>query len=279
MLNLVKVLYGHWEKPRTERERSQSHYPSGVPAIVDGKHMGKCRRQLWYQLKGEVQSDPPDAVAFAKMDMGDQFHDMYSAVLEEELLEFLGEYTAPEGSEVAVLDSQVVRREVPVRFEIPGLKLPISGRIDTIFQQEGKKYGVEWKSSYGQGIRSIQKGEMKEEHIFQCLCYLENPVEKLEGIYLIYIAKDSGFLYGFYLYKQDEEVRVHFLNSDTGGTCSYRWKHILEGLKSVEKSLKSKAPPAPDYKPKITSDGKIADRDGDWQCRYCSYARLCWGLI
>ena len=186
MLNLVNLLYGHWEKPRAERERSQSHYPSGVAAIVDGKHMGKCRRQLWYQLKGEIPSDPPDAVAFAKMEMGDAFHDMYSGVLEEELKE----------------RGFTVRREVAVKWEVPGLRLPMSGRIDTIFEdQSGGRWGVEWKSTYGQGIRSIQKGDMKEDHIFQCLCYLENTVERLDGIYLIYIAKDSGFLYGFHLSK------------------------------------------------------------------------------
>lgn len=267
MLNLVNLLYGHWEKPRAEREHSQSHYPSGVAAIVDGKHMGKCRRQLWYQHKGEVQSDPPDAVAFAKMEMGDAFHDMYSGVLEQELKE----------------RGAVVRREVAVKFEVPGLKLPMSGRIDTIFTidtEDGvRQYGVEWKSTYGQGIRSIQKGDMKEDHIFQCLCYLENPVEKLDGMYLIYIAKDSGYLYGFHLFKQDGEVRVQFQNSDTGGTCALRWEHVLEGLKSVEEGLDSKTPPPPDYKPKITSEGQIADRNGDWQCRYCSYARLCWGLL
>lgn len=255
MKNLVNAVYEQTLLDREKRERSQRHYPSSACAVTAQGFVGKCRRATWYEWKGEEVTDPPDAPALFKMNVGDIIH----AELDEKLRRHL-ELTAP-GSAVKV--------EEPFLWPCEGLKYPFSGRIDFVLEAEGKHFAVEWKSTYGRGTDSIKSQGPKVEHLLQCLIYLSQPEvalgKKLDAVALIYAARDSGYLFGYWIEASEGKLLVSAMGSTKVTVYELGIEHVVAGTRVLEEYLDGDDPPAKDF-------GK-----GCWQCDYCSYRKRCDG--
>ena len=257
-MNPAEVVYRYFEKKEVEnrRERSMSHYPSGLCAVnKKGDFIGKCRRALFYEMSGFVRTDPIDPVALFKMDMGVMIHEKLGDILN------LAGY---EGED-----------EIPIKWQDRALSLPFSGRMDKVVTEDGRMIGIDWKSTYGRGVDFIKKDGPKEDAILQCLVYLTNPKVKIDEIVLSYIARDSGYIYSFSLFL-DEKKKLHVKWLNSSGEAIYDWTmtDVRRALKQVEESVATNKAPDRDYKA-IMKDGEITSKS-DWRCRYCSYAGMCW---
>ena len=219
-----------------EQKQRESYYPSEV---------SKCLRQLYYRWINEKQSNPIEAGAIWKMRMGDKAHDMIHEFLEK-----------------AGFD---IMNEVSFKKDV-GLKYPISGRIDNVFiDEDGTLSGIEIKSSYGAGIKQLQKNKQaKQDDINQVIIY--SGCTDIKRWYLIYFGRDNAYRTQFIIEPKFDD----FLN-------------LLERFKSLEQSLDAMEIPVRQYLVAI-KNGEIKDKfqknnieyKTDWQCSYCSYRNLCW---
>lgn len=258
MINLVNVLYSKTLMENETRERKPRHYPSSACAILDGKLVGKCRRATWYDWRGAERTNPMDAPALFKINVGNLIHDHLDGVLTRGLLElgFREEDLAGEG----------LGDEVALIWHPEGLEYPFSSRMDKrLIGPDGLRLGVEWKSTYGRGADYIKRDGPKEDNLLQCALYLEQDVHPLDAIALVYAARDSGYAFGYWVSKHGDGLRVEHMGSTKVQFSPLGWPAIREGTLTVEEALRSDSPPPCDYGPK------------DWQCNYCPYKDLCGG--
>lgn len=267
MINLVSAIYNELEFKRDEekRDRSLSHYPSGVCAIVNNKHIGQCKRQLWYSMKNIEKSDPIDAYSLLKIDMGNMIHDKLDIIIGKALKRM---------DDIKKIDGE----EIEVKWKEDDMELPFSGRIDYGFISKDERVAIEWKSTYGSGITRIKNEGISIDRLLQPICYLHQKVYPIDSIYLMYLGRDNGYIYGFRITQQDTELRVEHLNSNKVQAFDINFDNIKEALLIVEENFKSQSPPSRDYNSMITSNGTLSNKS-DWQCRYCSYKSKCWELI
>jgi CRISPR/Cas system-associated exonuclease Cas4 (RecB family) len=240
-----------------EKWQRKSHYASDANA---------CRRQLYYSWTMAQESNPVPVHSLIKMRMGNAAE----GILRAALLYF------KEKGEIAEIEEQV-RKEVVVE----GLEHPIVCKMDFIVvAPDGYREGIELKSSFGRGIVEIQKsGKPKDDHLVQCFFYLEHVVERLK---LVYIGRDSGYRTEFAITRGDEPGSVYL-----GGTRLppevYNMDRFIAKFREIEAAVSAKEMLPRDFLASIR-DGEIVDRFqrqgvvyvGDWQCRYCRWADLCW---
>lgn len=248
-MDLVKIIYDQMlaqDKPHT---RKQHWYPSGIGAEVDGIHVGKCKRALYYDLSGVDKTNPMGAPSLFKCNVGDLIHEYLDKLL---CVHLESEGYEDRGS------------ENPVQWEEDGLGFPFSGRMDYLYKSpEGKYVAVEWKSTYGRGFDVIKKNGVKIENLIQCCCYLNNPVYPLEKVLLVYVGRDSGYIIGFEVSKCEQGLKIEKMGTSEVTFCPLKFEHILESCKVVEQCVKEQILPKKDYDDKA------------WQCAYCSYLDRC----
>lgn len=255
-LNLVNVIYSQVIRENETRERSLRHYPSSACALIEGKLIGKCRRATWFEWKKFEKTNPMDAPALFKINCGNLIHNFMNEFLNHALFDlgWIKEQYEGDGK----------GEEVSFVWQHPGLKFPFSGRLDNRFiTPEGKRIIVEWKSTYGRGADYIKKDGPKDEHLLQCVIYLEQDIYPTDGVILIYATRDSGYLFGYWITKEREGLRIEHMNSSKITLSSINFKTILEGTKSLEDVLEIETPPLRDY------------TDKQWNCNYCSYEKIC----
>lgn len=258
MLNVVNVLYSQTIREDEKRERKPRHYPSSACALLDGRLVGKCRRATWYDWKGFERTDPMDAPALFKVNVGNLIHEHLSATLNRALLDL--------GYQEEGLSGEGAGDEVALVWHPEGLKYPFSSRMDKrLTSPDGLRLGMEWKSTYGRGADFIKRDGPKEDNLLQCALYLEQDVHPLDAIALVYAARDSGYAFGYWVTKHGDGLKVEHMGSTKVSFSPLGWPAIREGTLSLEAALESDAPPDCDY----------AERD--WQCSYCPYAKLCRG--
>jgi len=244
----------------TERVRDPNkrwtHHPSSL---------GACVRQLWYKWNHEPATDPTDACGYYKMKMGN-----YSEKLIEDWLKHEQEHGWIESFE----------SQVDVRGEVDGLEHKFHGYIDFVYTQDEQRVGLEIKTSFGQGIKAIQRDGMpKEEHLAQVYAYM--LFTKIKRFYIVYVARDSG-------YRTQFEVVVHGPERISVNDIAVRvdWSGYIDKLKKLEGCYDCNVMPFRDYaativngefKPKFTAD-KV-DYKSDWQCRYCDWRSECWAEV
>ena len=271
-INVVNEIYAQFDKNQREekRERKHRHYPSGLAAIQDGNFVGKCRRALYYEWNRVVPSNPIEAVAWFKMAMGNVIHDFLDSVMDKALA----------GKEYAVIDSEFCGDEKPIVWPHPGLKYPLSMRIDKIFELGGKRYACEWKSSYGYGVTMIQKEGIKDDNLLQSMCYLEQDVIPLDGLLLVYVARDTGYLFGFLIEKAEGGgYSVWSMNSNSYTKIDWSFDGVVAATHMFEEMVDSDVMPDRDYECRVVTSregSKYLDPKGDWHCRYCSFADICY---
>jgi hypothetical protein len=244
-MNLINDIDNFLVEKNTRKR--ESHYPSDISS---------CMRKLYYKWKDEEESNPTDAGGYWKMSMGNAIHDLINEFLEK-----------------AGFD---IMNEISNKKEVPGLKHPISYRIDNIFMEKEKLSIIEIKSSYGAGIKNIQReGKPRESDLFQVMLYMF--LENIDKAYLLYIGRDNGYRTQFQIdYIQD----AIFVN---GYKTSYNYNYLIDRLKLVEYYIEKNKLPERDYQVAI-KQGEIKDKfqkdkviyKTDWQCSYCQYCDKCW---
>ena len=263
MINSVSLVYAQVLAEAGKRERKPRHYPSSACATIGGKFVGKCRRATWYEWKGVERTDSPDAPALFKMGVGDMIHEKLSGYLERALLtqgyreehvtDYKGTYEGV-GDEVAVL------------WQEDSLKYPFSGRMDKRFiSPEGLRVVAEWKSTYGAGIDDVKRNGPKVEALLQIACYLRQKAFEVDAAILMYAARDSGYLFGYWIEEDPKGLCVRHMNSTKVEVSPVSYGAVVECTRMLEEYFEGAEPPPCDFTEK------------DWQCRYCSHRRLCQG--
>lgn len=222
-----------------ERRIRSSHYPSDA---------NSCIRQLYYKWTGVEESNPNTAGNIWKMEIGNSIHDLTT-----DFLKNAGLITMP---------------EIAFKKEIPGLKNKVSGRIDNVFvDDDGMAAGLEVKTSFGQGIKYIQKtGKPKEDHLVQVAMYLH--FTNIKRFYLLYIGRDNAYRTQFMYTKEDLDINMD---------------EIINKYKDLEIALEAKKLPDRQYNV-VIKEGEIKDKvqkkgvitKSDWKCIYCNHKNLCW---
>lgn len=260
MLNAVNVLYSQLLRENQTRERKQRHYPSGACAVAGGKFYGKCRRATWYEWMGVPRTDQIDAPGLFKMQVGDMIHEYLSDTLTRGLVDL--------GFEEQHLAGDGLGEEVAMVWQPEGFEFPFSGRLDKRFvHPEGMRVAVEWKSTYGRGADYIKRDGPKDENLLQCALYLEQDVFPVDAVILMYAARDSGYMFGYWITKHGDGLKVEHMGSTKVTFSPLGWPAIRQATLELEASLKSDEAPDRDY------DGK------DWHCDYCGHNKKCWGKL
>lgn len=244
-MNLISKIDNYLlEEGRKERT---SHYPSDI---------NSCMRQLWYKWNNEPVSNPIEAGGYWKMKMGNAIHDLINEFLES-----------------AGFD---IMNEISNKTKIGGLEHPISYRIDNIFMEDDQMAIIEVKSSYGAGIKAIQKqGKPRDSDLAQVLLYMF--LEDINKTYLIYIGRDNGYRTQFEI-----EYKSGVIHID-GKKTLHSFVELIDRLKIVEEHLIADSIPEREYQVAI-KNGEIKDKfqkdkivyKTDWQCSYCQWMDLCW---
>jgi len=226
----------------------------------------KCRRAVTYRWRRTPYSDPPTAGNLLKMEFGDA-----------------AEWILGRALDWAVGKGMLVRWKAQewASFEVPGLKYPVSMRLDfVVCGPEGEPEMIELKSTFGRGAKEVQvRGRPKDEALMQAFLYLHfNPA--IRGGSIPYLARDNG-------YRTEFDVRlaggrVLLDGRDVGAEeDGVRW--AVERLSVVEGALEDGSTPARDYLHAVKggelreefSKNKVLYRS-DWQCVYCWHRSLCW---
>lgn len=269
-INTVQLVYDQFEIENEPRVRKERHYPSSLCATVNGKFEGKCKRATYYSIKNVEASNPIEPVALFKMDMGNAIHDHVDSIMNRALERVYKD-------EYEIIGKEVGGAEEAFLWDVKGLKLPVSGRMDKLVRIKGKNIVFEWKSTYMSGVKSIQQHGAKLDHIMQGVAYLEQNVFPVDGLVLMYIARDTGYLYGFYVEKSGKKLAMHHMNSDKVDMVDLNWGMIKKELKAIEKHLKDGTVPDRCYEAFVNPKLNKLMVKSDWHCRYCGYRGLCYG--
>lgn len=245
-MNIINILDEHILSKESAR-KTTGHYPSSASCVVNGEVQGSCLRQQFYQFTFLEPSNPPEAGALWKFAMGNVIHDLVAKWLKEA--------------------GHKMETEVAFKQNIPGLRLPVSGRIDNIIEIKGKRIGIEVKSKFGRGMDEIKKNGARIEDILQVQPYMN--CYGLDTFIMFYIARDSAY-------------RLQFLAFPD----KVLWEGIVERWKKLEEYLDKKEVPPRDYSVFINKEGGLQETktvDGktvksDWQCRYCGFLDYCHGI-
>jgi hypothetical protein len=258
---------------RPKRETKKRWYPTDLT---------KCSRQLFYKKTNEEPTNPPEAGAVWKMEMGNVIHD--------KIFQFVKECIDPHAEEeVAVTwDNEKGPVTVPEVYDEAWERenYPVwllSGRVDIVFNQGGKLKGIENKTSFGMGIKLIQqKGEPKDDHLAQCIAYLSTT--DIEEMWLFYFGRDNAYRTVFKVWLDGDQA--YYAQSDTGYEAKLapvQFGDMMNRLRGIEMMIGLGSMPARDFQVAIM-DGEIKDKfvrgkvqyKSDWQCRYCDFKDLCW---
>ena len=139
--------------------------------------IGSCLRRQYFRWKGVPETNPPDVSALLKMSWGNIIHEFVGNLLKEKV--------------------KNLQPEVRLEIQIPGLKYPLSGRVDYI----ADGIGIEVKSSFGAFFFNKSTGILyagaRDFQLLQVLCYLKMNRKHFDEFRLLYIARDTGFMTDF----------------------------------------------------------------------------------
>ena len=240
ILNRIDAWLVAQDKEKLDNRERSSHHPSGA---------NKCLRQMYYDWTNEPVSNYRTATDIWRMNLGTWMHKMFAHYLRE-----MGE--------------QVVD-EVEMQLYHPDLKYPIHGYLDNVIEIDGELYGIELKTVFGQGAKSIQlSGKPREDDEVQSKIYL--VANNLAGYFIDYLARDSFYRTEFELVMTQAE-KEEFK------------RQIVEKFKLLEWCVEKRIFPDRDFHA-VVKDGEIkkdiqhktVKYKSDWQCLYCVYRDTCY---
>ena len=255
----------HLSKPRFGEQKQPTLWPSSATVEVEGKIIGKCRRQNFFRYA-------KDNYAFS--DKYEHLKDIYELVTSNTIPtsvymqwiwragELYEQYCIDLAKESGVYIAEQVNIYIP--------DFNVSGKIDLIaINPETSKYHIiEVKSVYGFNANSVlgtdarrrdgSLGTPRESHLMQIGLYQSwyantNP-DFAEGL-LVYGARDTG-KYGEFLVtvELDEEDGKHYIHYEPNTpfigpkvNTGMSIENILINYKLVEDALISKEVPDRDY--------------------------------
>ena len=242
-INILKKIDSWLEeqdKIKLDTRNRTSHHPSGA---------NKCLRQMYYEWTGTPVSNYRVATDIWRMNLGTWMHKMFAHYLRE-----MGE---------EVID------EVEMTLTDPTLKNPIHGYLDNVIEIDGELYGIELKTVFGQGGKSIQlSGKPREDDEVQTKIYL--AANELKGFFIDYLARDS-------FYRTEFEIVM------TADEKENFKKRIINKFRTLEQMVDAKIVPDREYHA-IVCDGmlvtnkqyKLIKYKSDWQCMYCVFRDHCY---
>jgi hypothetical protein len=259
--------FDEWILGRESWDRS-SHYASSACS---------CKRQLVYSWLKTKESNPNEPGSIIKMEMGKKIEDIYTDFLD---------WTVRTGTNVDGYIIQEYDTQWYQRYEIEGLKYPISVRLDYVLTCVNistgniEKIAVELKSSFGRGIVDIQKNqEAKLDYLKQIFIYTYLTPFKIFNH--PYLGRDSGYRTEFEIIGDEDGLTVK--GSSLTRRYNFKWNQLIEKLKVIEQNVKDKNIPERDYKVAIKNgeikpkfQHKKVEYKSDWQCLYCNWKDLCW---
>lgn len=263
MGSLTRLIYKTLED--TNREFvPQAHYPSSASfKYSDGTVIGPDILSQYLKHTGVKPSNPPDGPALLRMRMGDAAHVAIADALGKANVK-----ACPESR---------------FKMSVPGLRLPVSGRVDNLIELGGELEVVEVKSSqdnamFGKGWGIADKGP-KEDHILQVIAYL-NCVPGLKRARFIYVARDNGGMLEFIVDRSGDSYSV---NGKPVRELS--WAGMVSRWAMLESLVAAKTAPEPDYRPWLNKDGKImsvktikgVSYKTPWRVSYDAYRDYVWG--
>lgn len=240
ILKRIDIYLEEQDRKSLDNRVRTSHHPSGA---------NKCLRQMYYDWTNTPVTNYRTATDIWRMNLGTWMHKMFAHYLRE-----MGE---------EVVD------EVEMTLTDPTLKYPIHGYLDNIIEIDGELYGIELKTVFGQGGKSIQlSGKPREDDATQTKIYL--VANNLAGFFVDYLARDSFYRTEFQIVMSNPE-REAFKNM------------IINKFRTLEHMVEKKIIPDRDYHA-IVCDGmligskqhKLIKYKSDWQCMYCVYRDHCY---
>lgn len=262
MSQLARLIYKTLEE--TNREFvPKAHYPSSAGfKYADGSVVGPDILSQYLKHTGVKPSNPPDGPAIMRMRLGDGTHTSIATTLAK--------------ANVKVMS------EVAFKNAVPGLKLPVSGRVDNLIELDGDLEVVEVKSTqsnamFGKGW-GLQENGPKEDHILQVICYLQSIPGLKRGRFL-YVARDTGQMLEFTMTKIGDS---YFINGKPVKELS--WAGIVARWSNLEAVVASGVAPEPEYRPWLNKDGEIMafkTIKGEkfktpWRVEYDAYRDFIW---
>lgn len=252
---------------------------------------GACHRKEWYRFKGYQPSNPPSPEQLRKMYWGNFIGDA-----EIELYKKAGLWIASEVRGWIPEYSTRLRIDCFVRNPDSW-----SGK-ELIAMGSGKQsvVGVELKSTWMYGARGTieapagQKLWPKWEHIIQAAIYHWFFRTYADYWKIVYLARDSGKAREHTLLVTDkDEISVN------GEMCPFTVTEIFGRLRELAEKLQHDTVPAREFHlvwdketlKHMADAGELNKTDtekvrkghkvvkGDWECKYCDYARLCWNQV
>jgi CRISPR/Cas system-associated exonuclease Cas4 (RecB family) len=284
---LVEATDAHMTRPQLGLPRGIHFYPSEASADWIDHHgvkrvAGTCMRQAWYRCTGTKTVGQADAYSEWIFALGKAVE----CILVEQWKQ-MGIWVANN-----------------VKFYEE--KHNVSGELDVVLSEpDGTLFGVECKSFYGyQATRDIIgnkhiTGKPKTSQLLQTLVYVDlcRRLGIIQYFKMIYYARDSAARKEFDIALiQDGE----HLRPTIDGVIDYRFtiQDIYDRYDQLAAHIKNNDLPPRDFglvwdNEKVEERralGEVSDtayKDwqkkpdknpiGDWQCRYCPYAQVCYG--
>ena len=265
---LEEVLIKEDEEYKESHSHSIRHNPSSAMVTGEsGKRIGACMRQLWYKAKQIPNSEPRKFSSRLTALFGDSIHTGVIARLQK-------------SKKISLIG------EAPGRVSIDGLTKEISFRLDGLVTYRGELGGLELKTGMGYGIQKMVREQgPKPKDILQCLSYFGTN-EALMWFSLVYMARDSGFVAEYHIWKEDGQFFIKGLVPHMAQTeiTELTFPGIVAEWKKLEEHIEKDAIPKRDYKVVFADDGRIVDSRvkkglkyiSDKACMWCSYQTTCW---
>ena len=259
MINLLDRIDAYLLEKESVGRKREAHWASDAAA---------CKRQLFYKWTGAAITNPTTAGGIWKMRMGDGIHSMVHEFLTKSGLQVMDEISLRLGP------------------EITGLKRPLSGRIDNVFEEPGTNdlAEIEVKSGYGAGIRAIKAGGPKREHLIQALVYLKWG--GLARCHLVYVARDDGYRCEFIMEYDSINDVLYLHDGGRKWASDLTYAEIHARLAAVEDAVESGKLPERDFWQAIKNGEYRDDFQKDkvkyrsnWQCSYCGFRDACWDAV
>jgi len=185
MVNINELIDAHIEKTNLERSKTYTRkpsrfWPTDASVVVNGKVIHKCKRQLYYRFIGAEESNRINARGLKICDAGNNYED-----IEIKRTKDIGLFK----------DTQV-----HIEFNIPDTEITIAGKVDMVYNIDGKIIGGEVKTGYGYMFQSqvFDKsipGMPMIKHLMQVMMYLYyfknfNKYDyDIDEFYMIYIDR------------------------------------------------------------------------------------------
>lgn len=246
--------------------------PTALGTRMRVSDAGSCERQRWYKGAGFDESEVPDVGTLLTFHVGNSIHDFVQEAFKRQ----------------AVMAGVSVDVEVPV--DCRSLGVDLSGSADLVVTySDGHKVVVEFKSAAAYGFK-LAKDAPKREHVAQAGLYARGL--GASAVLIVYVAKETSYRDKVrvgdvvtHYYGLDEEV---FPDESVNNVVNFE----LHRFRRVEEHLDSQTVPHPIVFDDANGERELsrlktvespgpygrASKNTHWECRYCLYNGLCYGI-